>query len=183
MLRRVGSVGLGFQNGGGVMSSGVSRFLLLTSEAFGRIGYESMAGCAGNRALRCTRVAYSVAAGLLGACLPGTGARIVVWSAKVMSWIVLLLPLTSGTLEINCSKDIKIQEIIGPCTSLKKNGPAIASTTIGQGNIIAWKLCGLDKDTCLTVFFNVSSTDKDPSGNVLFQTHRVPQMKCDRSTW
>nr|GFD32283.1 protein transport protein SEC23-like [Tanacetum cinerariifolium] len=31
----------------------------------------------GNRALRCTGVALSVAAGLLGACLPGTGARIV----------------------------------------------------------------------------------------------------------
>lgn len=31
----------------------------------------------GNRAARCTGVALSVAAGLVGACLPGTGARIV----------------------------------------------------------------------------------------------------------
>lgn len=31
----------------------------------------------GNRSLRCTGVALSVAAGLVGACLPGTGARIV----------------------------------------------------------------------------------------------------------
>lgn len=31
----------------------------------------------GNRSLRCTGVALSVAAGLLGACLPGTGARMV----------------------------------------------------------------------------------------------------------
>ena len=31
----------------------------------------------GTRASRCTGVALSVAAGLLGACLPGTGARIV----------------------------------------------------------------------------------------------------------
>ena len=31
----------------------------------------------GSRALRCTGVALSVAAGLLGACLPGTGARII----------------------------------------------------------------------------------------------------------
>lgn len=28
----------------------------------------------------------------------------------------------SGTLEINCSKEIKIQGIIGPCTSLEKVG-------------------------------------------------------------
>lgn len=31
----------------------------------------------GNRAIRCTGVALSVAAGLLGACMPGTGARII----------------------------------------------------------------------------------------------------------
>ncbi|KAI3697688.1 hypothetical protein L6452_30784 [Arctium lappa] len=31
----------------------------------------------GNRSLRCTGVALSVAAGLLGACFPSTGARMV----------------------------------------------------------------------------------------------------------
>lgn len=31
----------------------------------------------GNRSLRCTGVALSVAAGLLGACVPGNGGRIV----------------------------------------------------------------------------------------------------------
>lgn len=31
----------------------------------------------GNRSLRCTGVALSVAAGLLGACIAGTGARII----------------------------------------------------------------------------------------------------------
>lgn len=30
----------------------------------------------GNRSLRCTGVALSVAAGLLGGCVPGTGGRI-----------------------------------------------------------------------------------------------------------
>ncbi|KAG8369567.1 hypothetical protein BUALT_Bualt14G0026800 [Buddleja alternifolia] len=73
--------------------------------------------------------------------------------------------LFSGTLEINRSKDIKIQEIIGPCTSLEKKGPAVASTVIGQGNTTAWKMCGLDKSTCLTVFFDVASREKsDPAG-------------------
>lgn len=32
---------------------------------------------AGNRSIRCTGVALSIAAGLLGACMPGTGARII----------------------------------------------------------------------------------------------------------
>lgn len=48
-----------------------------------------------------------------------------------------------------------------------QKGPAVASTVIGQGNTTAWKLCGLDKNTCLTVFFDISSSDKsDASGNV-----------------
>ncbi|CAH9080693.1 unnamed protein product [Cuscuta europaea] len=72
----------------------------------------------------------------------------------------------NGTLEIKCSKDIKIQGIIGPCTSLEKKGPAIANTAIGEGNTTVWKMCSLDKTTCLTVFFDVSSSEKaDPSAN------------------
>ncbi|XP_047314021.1 protein transport protein SEC23-like [Impatiens glandulifera] len=73
----------------------------------------------------------------------------------------------NGTLEIICSKDIKIQGIIGPCTSLDKKGPAVSNTVIGQGNTTSWKLCGLDRSTCLTVFFDVCASEKpDPSGNV-----------------
>ncbi|KAF5465105.1 hypothetical protein F2P56_015136 [Juglans regia] len=66
----------------------------------------------------------------------------------------------NGTLEINCSKDIKIQGIVGPCTSLEKKGPAVADTVIGEGGTTAWKMCGLDKSTCLTVFFDLSSSDR-----------------------
>ncbi|KAJ4895321.1 Sec23/Sec24 protein transport family protein [Raphanus sativus] len=66
----------------------------------------------------------------------------------------------NGTLEINCSKDIKIQGIIGPCASLQKKGPSVADTVIGEGNTTAWKMCGLDKSTCLTVFFDLSSSDQ-----------------------
>ncbi|KAK9141037.1 hypothetical protein Scep_010718 [Stephania cephalantha] len=73
----------------------------------------------------------------------------------------------NGTVEINCSKDIKIQGIIGPCTSLEKKGPSCADTVIGQGNTTAWKMCGLDKSTCLTVFFDVSPSDKsNPPGTL-----------------
>ncbi|TKY59929.1 transport protein Sec23A [Spatholobus suberectus] len=66
----------------------------------------------------------------------------------------------NGTLEINCSKEIKIQGIIGPCTSLEKKGLSVADTVIGEGNTTAWKLCGLDKSTCLTMMFDLSSSDR-----------------------
>ncbi|KAD5508880.1 hypothetical protein E3N88_16583 [Mikania micrantha] len=274
--RRVGGVpGQGFQKGvvqgGGFPNPGVSRFFLPASEGayiihslLEELGTDQWPVAPGNRSLRCTGVALSVAAGLLGACMPGTGARIValvggpctegpgsivskdlsdpvrshkdldkdaapyfrkavqfyeelsnqmvnqghvldlfasaldqvgvaemkVVTEKTGGLVVLAesfghsvfkdsfrrvfekgeesLGLShNGILEINCSKDIKIQGIIGPCTSLEKKGPAVASTVIGQGNTTAWKLCGLDKNTCLTVFFDISSSDKsDASGNV-----------------
>ncbi|KAK9072488.1 hypothetical protein SSX86_008922 [Deinandra increscens subsp. villosa] len=275
--RRGGGVpGQGFQKGvvgqgGGFPSAGVSRFFLPASEGayaihslLEELGTDQWPVAPGNRSLRCTGVALSVAAGLLGACMPGTGARVValvggpctegpgsivskdlsdpvrshkdldkdaapyfrkavqfyeelsnqmvnqghvldlfasaldqvgvaemkVVIEKTGGLVVLAesfghsvfkdsfkrvfekgeesLGLShNGMLEINCSKDIKIQGIIGPCTSLEKKGPAVASTVIGQGNTTAWKLCGLDKNTCLTVFFDISSSDKsDSSGNV-----------------
>ncbi|PHT82418.1 hypothetical protein T459_15433 [Capsicum annuum] len=259
--------------GGGVggPNVGVTRFLLPASECeytlnslLDELSTDQWPVPQGNRALRCTGVALSVAAGLLGACMAGAGARIValvggpctegpgaivskdltepvrshkdlhkdaapffkkavhfyeelakqlvsqghvldvfasaldqvgvaemkVAIEKTGGLVVLAesfghsvfkdsfkhifedgeqsLGLSyNGTLEINCSKDIKIQGIIGPCTSLEKKGPAVSNTVIGEGNTTAWKLCGLDRNTCLTVFFDVSSSEKsDPSGNI-----------------
>lgn len=215
---------------------------------------------AGNRSLRCTGVALSVASGLLGACLPGTGARIIalvggpctegpgmivskdlsepvrshkdldkdaaphfhkatkfydnlakqlVSQGHVLDLFASALDQVgvaemklvvertgglvvlaesfghsvfkdsfrrifesgeqslglsfNGTLEINCSKDVKIQGIIGPCTSLEKKGVLCADTVVGQGNTTSWKMCGLDRSTCLTVFFDVSPSEKNQS--------------------
>ncbi|XP_074276672.1 protein transport protein SEC23 E-like [Silene latifolia] len=74
---------------------------------------------------------------------------------------------SNGTLEIYCSKNIKIQGIIGPCTSLEKKGVSIADTVIGQGNTMAWKMCSLDRNTNLTVYFDISSSDRsNPPGTM-----------------
>ncbi|KAL6548805.1 Protein transport protein S23 E [Orobanche gracilis] len=269
-------VGLGIQKGGGGpspiagagLNTGIDRFLLPASECdysldslLDELATDQWPVVPGNRALRCTGVALSVAVGLLGASMAGTGARIIALvggpctegpgaivskdlsdpvrshkdldkdaapffrkavhfydelGAQLVSQghvldvfasaldqvgiaemkvaieksggLVVLaesfghsvfkdsfkrifedgeqsLGLSfNGTLEINCSKDIKVQGIIGPCTSLEKKGPAVANTVVGQGNTTAWKMCGLDKSTCLTVFFDVSSSEKsDPA--------------------
>lgn len=66
---------------------------------------------------------------------------------------------SNGIFEINCSKDIKVQGIIGPCASLEKKGPLCSDTVVGQGNTSAWKLCGLDKDTSLCLIFDVVKKD------------------------
>ncbi|XP_034710022.1 protein transport protein SEC23 [Vitis riparia] len=66
---------------------------------------------------------------------------------------------SNGIFEINCSKDIKVQGIIGPCASLEKKGPLCSDTVVGQGNTSAWKLCGLDNDTSLCLIFDVVKKD------------------------
>ncbi|KAL8119419.1 protein transport protein SEC23 C [Apium graveolens] len=62
---------------------------------------------------------------------------------------------SNGIFEVNCSKDIKVQGIIGPCASLEKKGPLCSETVIGQGNTTAWKMCGLDKSTSLCLMFEI----------------------------
>ncbi|EFJ16499.1 hypothetical protein SELMODRAFT_155031 [Selaginella moellendorffii] len=63
----------------------------------------------------------------------------------------------NGIFEISCSKEVKVQGIIGPCSSMERKGPSVADTVIGQGNTTAWRMSGLDKNTALTVFFDVAS--------------------------
>ncbi|KAH7307230.1 hypothetical protein KP509_22G050800 [Ceratopteris richardii] len=61
----------------------------------------------------------------------------------------------NGIFEMNCSKDLKVQGIIGPCTSSHKKGSCSSDVVIGQGNSTAWKLVGLDKNTTVSLFFEV----------------------------
>ncbi|VAI60100.1 unnamed protein product [Triticum turgidum subsp. durum] len=65
----------------------------------------------------------------------------------------------NGIFEINCSKDVKIQGIIGPCTSLEKKGPLSSDTVVGQGNTSAWRMCGLDRKTSLCLLFDMAKKD------------------------
>ena len=254
----------GVAGAGGFPNSGITRFLLPASECeytlnalLDELQTDQWPVPPGRRPARCTGVALSVAAGLLSACNPGTGARIValvggpctegpgaivskdlsdpvrshkdldkdaapffkkavkfyeglakqlVGQGHVLDIFASALDQVgvaeikvavertgglvvlsesfghsvfkdsfkrvfedgeqslglcfNGTLEINCSKEIKIQGIIGPCTSLEKKGPSVADTVIGEGNTTAWKMCGLDKSTCLTVMFDLSSSDR-----------------------
>ncbi|MED6223633.1 hypothetical protein PIB30_075943 [Stylosanthes scabra] len=274
-LGRVPQKGLAQGGPGGFApaSSSVSRFLLPASDCeytlnslLDELQTDQWPVPPGSRPARCTGVALSVAAGLLGACIPGTGARIIalvggpctegpgtivskdlsdpvrshkdldkdaapyfkkavkfyesfgkqlVSQGHVLDLFASALDQVgvaemkvavertgglvvlsesfghsvfrdsfkrifedgeqalglcfNGTLEINCSKEIKIQGIIGPCTSLEKKGPSVADTVIGEGNTTVWKMCGLDKSTCLTVMFDLSSSDRSNTPNAANQ--------------
>lgn len=59
--------------------------------------------------------------------------------------------------EIKCSRELKICGIIGPCISLNRRNPSVADTEIGVGGTSAWRLCGIDPNTSLTVVFEVAN--------------------------
>uniref|UniRef100_A0A2P2JGQ9 Protein transport protein SEC23 n=2 Tax=Rhizophora mucronata TaxID=61149 RepID=A0A2P2JGQ9_RHIMU len=72
---------------------------------------------------------------------------------------------SNGIFEINCSKDIKVQGIIGPCASLERKGPLCSENVVGQGNTSAWKMCGLDKATSLCLMFEIAKKEI-PDANI-----------------
>lgn len=249
---------------GGTFVSGVNRFLLPQAECEYTLGalLEDLQRDAWpvqsvHRPMRCTGMALTVAAGLLGACVPGTGARIMAFlggpctegSGTIVSkelsdpirshkdlekdaapfyhkaikfyqglskqlveqghvldlfacaldqvgvaeikvavertggLVVLaesfghsvfknsfkrvfeagdnVLGLSfNGTFEVLCSKDVKIQGILGPCASLEKKGTSCSDTVVGQGNTTTWKMCGLDRSTSVTIFFDIVPSDQ-----------------------
>ncbi|CAM8941821.1 unnamed protein product [Rhodiola kirilowii] len=71
----------------------------------------------------------------------------------------------NGIFEINCSKDIKVHGIIGPCASLEKKGSLSSETIIGQGNTSAWKMCGLDQATSLCIVFDIAKKESPDAIN------------------
>jgi hypothetical protein len=52
---------------------------------------------------------------------------------------------------------LKFGLIVAP---LSQKGAVCADTVVGQGNTAAWKMCGLDRNTSLTVFFDVSPSER-----------------------
>lgn len=248
--------------GQGISASSVNRFLLPASDCeftlntlLDDLQKDSWPFRSDERAVRCTGTALTVAAGLLGACIPGTGARIMAFvggPCTVGSGIIVSKELSdpirshedidmdtvpfyhkavkfyeglakqlvvqghvldlfacaldqvgiaemkvaiertgglvvlaesfghsifkdsfrrvfesgnhalqlsfNGIFEVSCSKEIKVQGVIGPCSSFEKKGVSCSDTVIGQGSTTAWKLCGLDRSTTLTVFYDINPT-------------------------
>ncbi|CAH2061581.1 unnamed protein product, partial [Thlaspi arvense] len=194
----------------GLSSEDIARFLLPSSDCqftlhsvLEELRNNPWPVAADHRPARCTGAALRIAAGLLGACFPGSAARIMAFiggpstegpgavgiaELKVTveqtgGFVVLAesfghsvfrdslrrvfqssgendLGLSScGIFEINCSKDIKVQGIIGSCASLEKKGPLCSDTGIGQGHTSAWKMCGLDKNTSICLVFEVAKRE------------------------
>lgn len=47
-----------------------------------------------------------------------------------------------------------------------QKGALSSDAVIGQGNTTAWKICGLDRSTCLTVFFDISPSERSNQSGI-----------------
>lgn len=68
----------------------------------------------------------------------------------------------NGTLEVKCSKELKVQGAIGPCVSLNVKSSLVADTEIGMGNTVQWKMCTFDPSTTVALFFEVVNQHSAP---------------------
>ncbi|XP_049818088.1 protein transport protein Sec23A isoform X2 [Aethina tumida] len=68
----------------------------------------------------------------------------------------------NGTLEVKCSRELKVQGGIGSCVSLNVKSPSVSDTEIGMGNTVQWKMCTLTPSSTISLFFEVVNQHSAP---------------------
>jgi len=65
----------------------------------------------------------------------------------------------NGTFEVIASRDVKVAGALGPVSSAdrKPHPSAVADMPIGIGGTTAWKLCSMNRDTTICVFYEISA--------------------------
>merc|ERR1719210_1511160 len=61
----------------------------------------------------------------------------------------------NATLEVKCSRELKVSGAIGACVSANKKDPCISEVEIGIGGTNAWKFCSLTPSTSTAIFLEV----------------------------
>lgn len=68
----------------------------------------------------------------------------------------------NSTLEVKCSRELKVCGGIGSCVSLNIKGPSVSDTEIGMGNTVQWKMCTLTPSTTMSFFFEIVNQHTAP---------------------
>ncbi|XP_002137352.1 protein transport protein Sec23A isoform X2 [Drosophila persimilis] len=68
----------------------------------------------------------------------------------------------NATLEVKCSRELKISGGIGSCVSLNVKSPSVSDVEIGMGNTVQWKLCTLNPSSTVAYFFEVVNQHAAP---------------------
>ena len=69
-----------------------------------------------------------------------------------------------ASLEVFTSREFKVAGAIGPVTSLNKHGPNVSELEIGRGGTSSWGVGGLDPNTTIAVYFDVTNPGTTPLG-------------------
>mmetsp|Transcript_1640 Transcript_1640/g.3472 ORF Transcript_1640/g.3472 Transcript_1640/m.3472 type:complete len:816 (-) Transcript_1640:138-2585(-) len=75
-----------------------------------------------------------------------------------------LFMATGASLEVFTSREFKVSGAIGPVTSLNKQGPNVSDLEVGKGGTSAWGLGGIDPNTTVAVYFDVTNPGNSPLG-------------------
>lgn len=67
-----------------------------------------------------------------------------------------------ATLEVLTSREFKVSGAIGPVTSLGKKGPNVSDLEVGKGGTNAWSLGGVDPETTVAIYFDISNPGTSP---------------------
>lgn len=68
----------------------------------------------------------------------------------------------AATVEVLTSREIGVLGAIGACTSLKKKAPYVSDNEIGQGGTYAWSVAGIDSETTLALYFEITNPHDSP---------------------
>ncbi|XP_031632276.1 protein transport protein Sec23A isoform X2 [Contarinia nasturtii] len=68
----------------------------------------------------------------------------------------------NATIEVKCSRELKIEGGIGSCVSLNVKNASVSDNEIGLGNTVQWKSCGLNANTTFAFFFEVANQHAAP---------------------
>jgi protein transport protein SEC23 len=68
----------------------------------------------------------------------------------------------NATLEVKCSRELKIEGGIGSCVSLNTKNSSVSENEVGMGGTTQWKLCALSPNTTMAIFFEVGSQVSSP---------------------
>lgn len=68
----------------------------------------------------------------------------------------------NATVEVKCSRELKIEGGIGSCVSLNVKNASVSDTEVGMGNTVQWKLCTLNPNSTMAFFFEVVNQHAAP---------------------
>uniref|UniRef100_A0A7S0P3C0 Protein transport protein SEC23 n=1 Tax=Calcidiscus leptoporus TaxID=127549 RepID=A0A7S0P3C0_9EUKA len=68
-----------------------------------------------------------------------------------------------GSVEVLSSNELKVCGAIGNCSSLGKKAANVAETEIGFGNTNMWSMGGMDDDTTIALYFEVTAQANAPA--------------------